>query len=205
MRAGIRSLMIAVLAAFTTLSIFPRDGASPAFAAGGDVCDAYVRETVAKAHGVRGLECGYDLKDRRWAVDRDGHARWCKAASKDVVVKETAQRRGQVKLCQVCRAYATLATRAAADNDKLKCGFAGPRWSKEAAAHFGWCMALRNSEDAIKASAAGSSASITAAMENSIAPEASDRIREIDECRERQAGPQKAPPGSGPGGRAKRN
>ena len=152
MRAGIRSfIVVAALTASATLRLFTDN----ALALGPGVCDAYVRETVAKAHGVRGLECGYDLKDGRWAVDRDGHARWCKAAPKDVVVKETAQRRGQVRLCQVCRAYATLATRAAADNDKLKCGLAGPRWSKEAAAHFGWCMALRNSDNAIKAAAAG--------------------------------------------------
>jgi len=174
-------------------------GASHAFAASGDVCGAYVMEAVAKAQGVRALDCGYDLKDRRWGTDGDGHARWCKTAPKDAVVKETAQRRGQVKLCQVCRAYATLATRAAADNDKLKCGFAGPSWSKEAAAHFGWCMALRSSEDAIKASAEASYPAITVAMENSMASATGDRIRNIDECKGRQAGRQ------GPGGQAKRN
>ena len=109
-------------------------------AADSATCDIYVREAVAKAQGVRAFNCGYDLNDPRWDTKRSGHAAWCRSADKETVARETARRRGEIKLCQTCRAYANLAVSAAADNIKLKCGFEGPRWGKEAQAHFGWCV-----------------------------------------------------------------
>jgi hypothetical protein len=113
-----------------------------AHAASAATCDAYATEAVVKAQGVRQFACGYDLKDRRWTADRKGHARWCRTTPEDAVASEVARRRGEMKLCQTCRLYTSMATDAAAENRKLKCGFTGPRWSDKATDHFGWCMAL---------------------------------------------------------------
>jgi hypothetical protein len=167
---------------------------SPGLAADAATCDAYSTEAVIKAQGVRQFACGYDLKDPRWTEDRKGHARWCEATQQDVVVGEMTRRRGEMKQCQQCRAYATLATAAAADNSKLKCGLTGPRWSGDAQAHFGWCMALRVSEAA--APVAASDKSTPAAMDKSLSIETADRISAIDQCRSRPRGSRKVPPRS---------
>jgi hypothetical protein len=173
-----------ICAALTAMALLLPAGA--ARAADGATCDAYVKEAVAKAQAVRRLGCGYEFNDPRWATGNTGHARWCKAASKDAVVTETAHRRGQFKLCQLCRSYADLATAAAADNASAKCGFSGARWSAKAEDHFGWCMAQRSTDDAAKAIAAGSYAAVTAAMEQSLGPETGDRTLSIASCKLRQ-------------------
>ena len=156
---------------------------SPAQAADAATCDAFAAESVAKAQGVRQFACGYDLKGPRWTTDRNGLVRWCRATPKDMVAKELAQRRGEMKICQTCYAYAGLAADSAADNRKLKCGFTGPRWNDGAAAHFAWCMALRENESAQGADIAASYKSIAAKMEISTGPETLERIVQIHECR----------------------
>jgi hypothetical protein len=152
-------------------------------AADAKTCDAYVKEAAAKAQAVRQLGCGYELNDPRWAAGQAGHARWCKTAPKEAVVTETAHRRGQFKLCQLCRSYADLATAAAADNANAKCGFSGARWSARAEDHFGWCTATRNTDDAAKAIAAGSYAALTATMEQSLGRETGERTLGIAKCK----------------------
>jgi hypothetical protein len=162
-------------------------------AADAATCRPYVREAVAKAQGVREFACGYDLKEPRWTIDRNGHAQWCKAAPKDAVAKETAQRRGEMKLCGECRAYARASAEFAAENRKLKCGLTGPRWSGDAAAHFGWCMALRESEGAAGAGIAVSYQSVAEKVEKSTHSETLDRIEQIATCKSRQSQPRHGP------------
>jgi hypothetical protein len=166
----------------------------PGHAADSATCKGYVAEAVAKAQAVRRSACGYDAGDPRWGASRDAHARWCRSASKTTVAAETAQRRGQVKLCQVCRNYADLATTAAADNAKSNCGFTGPRWSANASDHFDWCMAMRDTDEAAKAIAADSYAAVAAAIEQSLAPETGDRTLSIETCKLRQPAPRKRGP-----------
>jgi hypothetical protein len=122
-----------------TALIFP----GAARAADAKTCDAYVKEATAKAQGIRQFNCGFDGNDPRWTSEGTRHAAWCKTADKEAVERETARRRGEIKLCQTCRAYADLAVAAVADNAKLKCGLEGARWSSKAEDHFGWCMAQR--------------------------------------------------------------
>src|SRR5450432_489495 len=141
-------------------------------AAGAAVCDTYIKEAAAKAQGVRLFDCGYDLNDPRWTTDRKSHARWCRASPEEAVAKETAYRRGEMKLCQTCRAYAEIAAEAAAESDKLKCGLSGPSWNVHADAHFSWCMALRDNESAAGADVAAAYKSITAKIQNVTHPEA---------------------------------
>ena len=107
---------------------------------------------------MRQSDCGYDLKDPRWATDRKDHARWCRANPEKAVAAETAWRRGEIKLCEDCRAYARVAAESAAENTKRNCGLSGPRWNGKASDHFAWCMALRGGESAASESAASESA-----------------------------------------------
>ncbi len=157
---------------------------SPASAADAATCESYANEAAAKAEAVRTFSCGYDLKDHRWGTDRGGHARWCRAASKDAVAAENAQRRGQLRLCQICRAYADLAIAAHADNLKLKCGQTGPRWTGAGASHFEWCMARREPQPALTSAAAYQSAATT--LQKAIAGETASRIEAIQACKSPQ-------------------
>jgi hypothetical protein len=159
--------------------------ASPGLAADAATCQLYVKEAVAKARGVREFSCEYDLKEPRWSTDRKSHSRWCRAAPEDEVARETAQRRGEMKLCGECRAYARASAEFAAENGKLKCGLTGPRWSGDATAHFGWCMALRENEGAAGAGIAVSHQSIAEKMEKSTRSETLDRIVQIATCKSR--------------------
>ena len=156
-----------------------------ASAAGGAVCDAYAREAVTKAQGVRQFACGYDLKDPRWAAEPSRHARWCKAASEDAVAGESARRRGEIRLCLECRAYARAAVELAAENSKLKCGFTGPRWGSDAQGHFGWCMALRDDETPAGTDIAAAYQSIVVKLEKSTHSETLDRVTQIATCKSR--------------------
>ena len=128
-----------ICAAFAVMGLLLQAGAAPA--ADAKTCDAYVKEATAKAQGIRQFNCGFDGNDPRWSTERSGHAAWCKTADKEMVSRENAHRRGEIKLCQTCRTYAALAAAAAADNVSRKCGYDGPRWGSAPEAHFGWCMA----------------------------------------------------------------
>ncbi len=163
-------------------------------AAGTAVCDTYVKEAVAKARGMRSFGCGYDLNDLRWTTDRKSHAQWCRASPEDAVAKETAYRRGEMKLCQSCRAYAEIAAEAAAESDKLKCGFSGTRWNVHPDTHFSWCMALRDNESAAGFDVAATYKSITTKIQNVTHPEAFERRLQIVKCKVSGANPPEAPP-----------
>ena len=156
---------------------------SEARAASRAVCDAYTKESAAKAQGIRQFGCGYDLKDPRWTTDRKDHARWCRANPEKSVAAQTAWRRGEIKLCAECRAYARVAAESAAENRKRNCGFSGPRWNDKASDHFAWCMALRNGESAAGAEIAASYKTITEKIEKSTYSETLDRITDIARCK----------------------
>jgi hypothetical protein len=154
-------------------------------AAGAAACDVYATEAVGKAQGVRQFSCGYDLKEPRWTTDRKSHARWCREAPEDAVARAAAERRGEMKLCGECRAYARASAEFAAENRKLKCGLTGPRWSGDAQAHFGWCMALRESEGAAGGDIVVSYQSIAEKMAKSTHSETLERIEQIATCKSR--------------------
>jgi len=157
-------------------------------------CDAYVNEAVSKAQGIREFKCGFELDDPRWGMDRDGHARWCKDASKEDVALEQARRRGEIKLCQTCRAYADVAVAAAADKTKLECGFEGARWNGNAEDHFGWCIQQRRTIGADEKNVA---AAYKVALQKTREPlnsEAGARVREAAACKARPANARKSDP-----------
>ncbi|HKY87854.1 MAG TPA: hypothetical protein VJL90_13930 [Pseudorhodoplanes sp.] len=157
-------------------------------------CDAYVNEAVSKAQGVRQFECGFQLDDPRWGTDRDGHARWCKDASKDDVAREQARRRGEIKLCQTCRGYADAAATSAANSIKFACGFEGPRWNAKAEDHFGWCMQQRETIGAEEKNVAAAYKASLQKMQQPVDLEAGIRVREAMACKARQANARKSEP-----------
>ena len=116
--------------------------AMPALAASPSRCQAYAADAAQAAQQVRKLQCGFDLKDDRWAsTDPSPHQRWCLQASDDDVNEEQKERDADVNRCEVCKEYAGGAVAENHDNIKYHCGFTGDRWSSNEQAHFAWCMA----------------------------------------------------------------
>ena len=148
-------------------------------------CNAYVNEAVVKAEGVRQFKCGFDLNDPRWGADRGVHTRWCQAASREQVAREQARRRGEMKLCQTCRAYADVAVAAAADNVTLKCGYEGPRWNDKAEDHFGWCIQQRQVIGAEERNVAAAYQVALQKTQNPLNSEMGARVREAAACKAR--------------------
>jgi hypothetical protein len=150
-------------------------------------CRAYANEAVAKALATREFGCPYDLYDPRWTTDLEGHAKWCRATDKHVVVDEAARRRAEIKICQMCRAYASLAATAAADNNKFKCGLNGVHWRSNSEEHFGWCMTLRDDgAGSGQTQIAMPYRAITVKMKLSLNLRTARRIQDIEECKLRQ-------------------
>jgi hypothetical protein len=174
-----------VCAAFIAMDLLLQAGA--AHAADAATCDAYVKEATAKAEGVRSYNCGFDLNDPRWTTGRSGHAAWCKSADKETVARETAHRRGEIKVCQTCRTYAALAVAAAADNVSRKCGYDGPRWDSSADAHFDWCMALYARPGANEKDRVAAEKDALAKLPAALGPETGRRAVLIAQCRRRPA------------------
>jgi hypothetical protein len=174
-----------VCAAFIAMGLLLQAGA--AHAADAAICDAYVKEATAKAEGVRSYNCGFDLNDPRWSTGRSGHAAWCKSADKETVARETARRRGEIRVCQTCRNYAALAVAAAADNVSRKCGYDGPRWDSAADAHFEWCIAQYARPGADAKGPVAVQKDALAKMDTSLNPETGGRAVMIAQCRRRPA------------------
>jgi hypothetical protein len=164
-----------------TALIFP----GAARAADAKTCDAYVKEATAKAQGIRQFNCGFDVNDPRWATERNGHAAWCKTADKETVERESARRRGEIKLCQTCRTYAALAVAAAADNVSRKCGYDGPRWHAAADGHFGWCMAQYARPAADEKDRVAAEKAALAKLPAALDPETGGRVVMIAQCKGR--------------------
>jgi hypothetical protein len=173
-----------ICAAFIAMGLLLQAGA--AHAADAATCDAYVKEATAKAEGVRSYHCGFDLNDPRWTTGRSGHAAWCKSADKETVARENAHRRGEIKVCQTCRAYAELGAAAAADNARLKCGYKGPRWNAKAEDHFGWCMEHRGRIATDENDMAAAYKATIAKMQQPLGAETGARAHETMACRSRK-------------------
>ena len=162
---------------------------SPILACAADIatCRAYENEAVAKAQATREFGCPYDLYDPRWTTDREGHVKWCRATDKNVVVDEAARRRAEIKICQMCRAYASLTATAAADNNRVKCGLSGVHWRANPEEHFGWCMRLRGEGGGSgRTETPKAYRAVTVKMETSLNLRTARRIQDIEECRLRQ-------------------
>lgn len=115
------------------------------------VCVGYARHAVKEATEAKNLGCGFT--GPRWSTDHDTHFNWCKGAEGQTVSREAVSRGGPLMNCSSCRSYADAAANAARTNIDRRCGFSGPRWTTDTAAHFGWCMKVGSGAAAKEASA----------------------------------------------------
>jgi hypothetical protein len=154
--------------------------AGDGYAAGIGVCEAYVAEAMEAAQKVRDMQCGYDLDHPQWMQDPDVHRRWCRESRDESVDEENISRRAKVSRCTICRGYTNQALAAADVNEKLACGFTGPRWSTDPNVHFGWCMAARGPRGG---GVVGAIAGLEGPVEMTLDPESAERDREAAQCR----------------------
>ena len=80
-----------------------------------------------------GTQFLYCLEQKRARTQNEARAEWLR--NQDVqACKERAA---------YCTKYKNAAVAAAKRNRRLHCGFTGPRWTSDGAAHYSWCMGLR--------------------------------------------------------------
>jgi hypothetical protein len=58
----------------------------------------------------------------------------------DALRKQDVARANDLQKCNECRRYSDEAFRAAKQNRAMRCDLVGPRWIRNAQAHFEWCM-----------------------------------------------------------------
>jgi len=107
------------------------------------------------------------------------HLRWCRFANQDSVAWEAATRREKVSECSMCRAYSNAAMAAIEVNQKLQCGFTGPAWVKDPAAHFNWCMGLSHSEHDFW----GLQKPLGTIRREELDPRTADRTQKAEQCK----------------------
>jgi len=168
------SLAVALTAIASTL---PLPFTSPAFAASG--CEAYTADAIAAANRVKELACGFDLNHPQWSPNPEVHRRWCRFASQESVDHEMLNRFRKESECSTCRAYANAAMAAVAVNNERKCGYTGPAWQNNAAAHFNWCMGLKSSRSYLE----GIEKSIYEIQRESLDPQTAARTQAAEQCK----------------------
>jgi hypothetical protein len=90
-----------------------------------------------------------DTNDPRWSTDYAGHIRWCLSANPSNVEHQARLRDIVSGACAACQNYVTFAVQHARENDQLKCGRGGPRWSTDQGGHMRWCQGQHlNPDDA---------------------------------------------------------
>ncbi len=134
MRFRVRSIVLAAI--LTTL------GQTALAQNQGGECEVYGERAAGDAQQYRRNACGADARNPRWTVNADEHKNWCRTASPASAQSEDANRRETLAKCSICRRYAIEAKIAAEVNVKRKCGLTGPRWGRDQAPHFDWCMSL---------------------------------------------------------------
>lgn len=122
-------------------------------------CRSYATEAVASARENQRLSCGY--KGDRWSVSSRSHFDWCLAAKAEQRTAEKRARQRDMGRCRdtkgsgdasdddstqtasttsaLCQDYGRNALRQARLGLSLPCGFAGPRWSRDAKVHETFC------------------------------------------------------------------
>ena len=114
-------------------------------------CEGYANSALSQADTAKRGRCGYT--GPRWTTIKEDHRRWCLSFGNDQTApcNEYNARYREIEACWAwCRKYGVQATDAANKNEKLGCGFTGPRWSIERDDHVIWCQftATRTQADA---------------------------------------------------------
>jgi len=123
-----------------------------------EACQGYASNAVFFARLARMSQCGFS--GGGWTDDYGAHFNWCLGAAEAARNSEREARINRLQGCLTalknarqasCNAYAQAAIVQNDENTMRKCGFGGTRWSKDANAHFQWCMGANDA--AIKAEA----------------------------------------------------
>ncbi len=110
-------------------------------------CDAYSRRAMRAQETNERLNCGFT--GPRWHMDEDAHFEWCMNAPRGRTESIALRRRDRLQRCRerggngednYCRSYARRAVRAQETNERLDCGFTGPRWHLDSENHYQWCL-----------------------------------------------------------------
>lgn len=139
MRAGIRSLMLAALAAAATFTLFIRN----AEALGGGECFVYTEKAKEQVKQATEMKCGFEKGFGRgkWSPNPAAHRSWCLSVKESETAKaDTETRRYLLEKCGRCRSYANAAATSGRENMRLSCGFKGGEWNTDFQYHYSWCM-----------------------------------------------------------------
>ena len=106
-------------------------------------CDEYVRVAVRQQHFNHWRRCGFG--GARWSFKSDDHYNWCLSATATQRATENRARETALARCPKswCELYADRAALQGKENEDLRCGFAGPRWSRNWDHHYNWCFDAR--------------------------------------------------------------
>jgi hypothetical protein len=102
-------------------------------------CNNYATAAVQAFNAQKLNRCGFG--GPRWTNNFNAHRTWCLFVDESLANSETAARQNELHPCQ-CEFYANQAMVQIATAIWKKCGFAGPRWIENRAAHQNWCMSV---------------------------------------------------------------
>ena len=119
-------------------------------------CWDYANRAVRQQRANVWLPCGYG--GARWQDNWQAHFDWCSVVPIATAAAEDVARQNGLKSClnraayvDDCDYYASRAVRQFRANEAMACGFSGPRWQANLAAHKNWCLnvtyAAINQED----------------------------------------------------------
>lgn len=126
-------------------------------------CNRYADEAMAAIRKVGDRCSGGVMSGARWDPDRDAHFRWCMDTRPEHVTREQGLRNHDADKCVRCFDYMNEAERQTMENENRGCGFTGPQWTKDKAAHFRWCW---NLESSYRGAPAGHTLERKAALKN---------------------------------------
>ncbi len=110
-------------------------------------CMRYADRAVAQFKAANTHGCDY--RGPRWHGDFNRHYNWCqkvrplRAEREDDIRKQKISQcllRGGGRFDQACQVYAETAVEQARTAHKRDCGYRGPRWTRDFAKHYQWCL-----------------------------------------------------------------
>jgi hypothetical protein len=109
-----------------------------------NACREYASLSVEQSEQARDLQCGF--RGPRWTTAYQQHFSWCMSVGDTYRDSETAERSARLEECRprtsparACELYARSAFRLARRNYERRCGFSGPRWTRDIDTHKSWC------------------------------------------------------------------
>lgn len=102
-------------------------------------CRAYADFAWKQQRANYDRKCGFT--GLRWSFNTKDHLNWCLSATAAQRASEQRARADALRKCPLhwCERYSNRAVGQSGQNEHLKCGFGGPRWSGDYETHYQWC------------------------------------------------------------------